>query len=48
MTVDSRGRIVEANDLSLKVKRAVSDYLKSKHGKELKNHLDNISKQLEK
>ena len=48
-TVDSRGRVSEEMDhstLSTKVKNAVNNYLKSKHGKELNNHLNNITNML--
>jgi len=51
-SVDSRGRVVSVTEemnkgiLSQKVKTAVSSYLKSKHGKELNNHLNTISKAL--
>lgn len=46
-TVDARGKITESKQIQSKIKRAVLSYLKSKEGKELDNHLKNISKTLE-
>lgn len=48
-SVDSRGRLTENSDedLSVRVKNAVSAYLKSKQGKDLDKHLDLLKKSIE-